>query len=221
MFWLSLAEEAAVRLSKLPRQMRPNRLMLPLVTLLLLVPAAPAAAFDWKTDAIDFEFQPAKQTIAVGDSVTWNFSVAGHTTASLGGQPDSWRSIDDGSNAAGTSYTHVFNTAGRFQYVCLQHKDFMKGEVTVGTDAVTNSVSRFRTKRTSNRAKVSFLLKEPATVRYSLKGPSRRTVKLGRIAPGTHAFTLKRLKRGTYRGVLTVVDYFDKKVTPRNFFVVR
>jgi hypothetical protein len=36
-----------------------------------------------------------------------------------------------------------------------------------------------------------------------------------------HSFTLRRLKRGTHRGVLTVVDDFDKKITPRNFFVIR
>lgn len=201
--------------------MRPNRFMMPLAALFLLIPAAPAAAFDWKTDVIDFEFKPAEQEIAVGDSVTWTFSNEGHTTASVGGQPDSWRSVDDGVNPAGTSYTHVFDTPGRFQYVCLQHKSFMKGVVQVGTDAVIDSISRFRTKRTGKRARVSFLLNEPATVRYSLKGPSRRTVKLGRIEPGTHGFTLRRLKRGKYRGVLTVVDNFDKKITPRNSFVVR
>lgn len=201
--------------------MRPNRFMMPLAALFLLIPAAPAAAFDWKTDVIDFEFKPAEQELAVGDSVTWTFSNEGHTTASVGGQPDSWRSVDDGVNPAGTSYTHVFDTPGRFQYVCLQHKSFMKGVVQVGTDAVIDSISRFRTKRTGKRARVSFLLNEPATVRYSLKGPSRRTVKLGRIEPGTHGFTLRRLKRGRYRGVLTVVDSFDKKITPRNSFVVR
>jgi hypothetical protein len=32
---------------------------------------------------------------------------------------------------------------------------------------------------------------------------------------------LRRLARGTYRGTLTLADDFDKKVTPRNFFVVR
>lgn len=195
--------------------------MLPLATLLLLVPAAPAAAADWTTNVVDFNFQPDKLAIAVGDSVTWTFSADGHTTASLRGQPDSWRSMDDGANAAGSSYTRQFNTPGRFQYVCLQHKDFMAGEVTVGRDAVAKSLSRFRTQRTGRRARMSFRLYEPATVRYSLKGPSRRTVKLGRIAPGAHAFTLRRLKRGTYRGGLTVVDDFDKKTTLRNSFVVR
>jgi len=203
--------------------MRPNRFLFPLAVLFLLIPAAPAAALDWKTDVIDFEFKPAEQKIAVGDSVTWTFSNEGHTTASLRGQPDSWRSVDDsgGVNAAGTSYTHVFDTPGRFQYVCLQHKDFMKGVIEVGTDTVVDSIDRFRSKRTGNRVKISFVLNEAATVRYSLKGPSRRTVKRGRLDAGAHSFTLRRLKRGTYRGVLTVVDDFDKKLTPRNFFVIR
>jgi plastocyanin len=201
--------------------MRPNRLLLPLTFVLALAPAAPAAAFDWNSNVIDFEFQPAEQKISLGDSVAWSFVNEGHTTASVRGQPDSWSSVDDGVNPAGTSYTHVFNTPGRFQYVCLQHKDFMKGVVEVGTDTVIDSIDRFRSKRTGSRVKISFLLKEPATVRYSLKGPARRTVKRGRLEAGTHSFTLRRLRRGTYRGVLTVVDDFDKKITPRNLFVIR
>jgi plastocyanin len=210
-----------VRLSKLTRQMRPKRPVLPLGIVLALVPAAPAAAFDWTTNVIDFEFQPSERKIALGDSVTWNFSAEGHTSASVGGQPDSWKSIAEGVNPAGSSFTHVFETPGRFQYVCLQHKDFMKGVVEVGTDAVVDTIDNFRTKRTGNRVKISFLLKEPAIVRYSLKGPSRRTVRRGRLDAGTHSFVLRRLRRGTYRGVLTVVDDFDEKDTRRNSFVIR
>ena len=157
----------------------------PLASCSRWLPAAPAAAFDWKTNVIDFEFQPAEQKIALGDSVTWNFVRSRATRPrACGGQPDSWKSVDDGANAAGTSYTHVFNTPGRYQYVCLQHKDFMKGVIEVGTDTVIDSVDRFRSKRTGNRVKISFLLNEPATVRYSLKGPSRRTVKRGRLDAG-------------------------------------
>jgi plastocyanin len=204
------------------RRVRPNPLVFPLAILLCLVLAAPAAAaFDWKTEVIDFEFQPAERKISVGDTVTWNFAVNGHTTASLGGQPDSWKSADTGANPAGTSFTHQFNTAGRYQYVCLQHRDFMKGSIEVGTDTVIDSLDNFKAKRTGHRVKISFLLNEPATITYKLTGPSRRTVKKGRLAAGTHSFTLKRLRKGTYRGKLTVVDDFDKKITPRNFFVIR
>jgi plastocyanin len=201
--------------------MRANRLLLPVAVLFLLLPAAPAAAADWGTNVVDFEFQPAERKIAVGDSVTWNFQIAGHTSASVGGQPDSWNSMRNGTNEPGTSFTHVFDTPGRYQYVCTPHRDFMKGVIEVGSDAVVDSVDAFRSKRTGKRLRVSFRLNEPATVRYSLRGPSRRTVRRGRLAAGSHSFTLRRLKRGTYRGVLTVMDDFDKRTTPRNSFVVR
>jgi hypothetical protein len=97
----------------------------------------------------------------------------------------------------------------------------MKGVIEVGTDTVVDTLDDFKSTRRGNRVKLSFLLNEPATVTYRLKGPSRRTVRRGRLGAGTRSFTLRRLKRGTYRGVLTVVDDFDKKITPRNFFVIR
>jgi plastocyanin len=202
--------------------MRPNRFLLPLAAVLVLAPAAPAAALDWSVEAAaDFSFKPAERRINLGDSVTWSFTAEGHTSASVGGQADSWKSIEDGVNPVGSTFQHVFTKPGRFQYVCLQHKDFMKGVIEVGTDTVIDSIDNFKTKRTGNRVRISFLLKEPAVVRYSLRGPSRRTVKRGRLEAGTDRFTLRRLKRGTYRGVLTVVDDFDKKITRRNFFVIR
>ena len=194
---------------------------MPLALLFSLALASPAAAFDWPTEVVDFEFKPAERRIALGDSVTWNFTAPGHTSTSAGGQPDSWNSIAEGTNPAGTSYTKVFNVPGRYQYVCTPHKAFMKGVIEVGTDTVVDSLDNFRSRRTGNRVRLSFLLNEAATVTYRLKGPSRRTVRRGRLAEGRHSFTLRRLRRGTYRGVLTVVDDFDKKITPRNFFVIR
>lgn len=201
--------------------MRFQRLLIPLAVLTPLALASPAAAFDWQVDVVDFEFKPGEHHIAVGDSVTWNFTIAGHSSTSQRGQPDSWTSVPTGTNPAGTPFTKVFDTPGRYQYNCIPHEAFMKGVVQVGTDTVVDSLDDFKSKRTGKRVKVSFLLNEPATVTYKLKGPSRRTVKRGRLEAGTHSFTLRRLKRGTYRGVMTVTDDFDKKITPRNFFVIR
>jgi plastocyanin len=184
--------------------------------------ASPAAAFDWKTEVVDFEFRPDERRIAVGDSVTWTFSVAGHTSTSLRGQPDSWNSAPGGgTNAAGTPFTHVFNTPGRYQYVCIPHRTFMNGVIEVGTDTVVDSTDQFRSRRTGRRVRLSFVLNEPARVTYRLVGPSRRTVKRGRLEAGRHSITLRRLRRGTYRGRLIVSDDFDNRVTPRNFFVIR
>ncbi len=203
--------------------MTAQRLAFPLAVLLCLVVAAPAAAADVTVDVTGYAFKPAERKINVGDQVIWNFLEGGHTSASLPGQPDSgWRSSPDPAitNPAGTSYPHRFDTPGRYQYICLQH-DFMKGTIEVGTDTVIDTLDSFRTKRTGRRVRISFLLNEPARVTYRLSGPSRRTVKKGRLAAGRHSFTLRRLKRGSYRGKLTVVDDFDKKITPRNSFVIR
>ena len=196
--------------------------LLPLALLVLFVFASPAAAAEYSVVADDsFTFTPAERRIEVGDTVTWTFADAGHTSTSVRGQPQRWNSVSEGTNAAGTSFPKTFTVPGRYQYFCTPHRTFMKGVIQVGTDAVVDSLDRFRTKRTGNRVKLSFLLNEPAKVRYVLKGPTRRTVKLGRLAAGTRSFTVRRLRRGTYRGVLTVVDDFDKKITPRNFFVIR
>jgi plastocyanin len=220
MFWRSLAQAAAVRVSKLAR-VRSNRLVLPLAVLLSLALAAPAnAAIDWSTTVVDFSFRPPERDIAVGDSVTWTFGEAGHNSTSVAGQPDSWRSAAGGTNPVGGTFTHTFDTPGRYQYLCTVHP-FMKGVIQAGTDAVADSIDAFRTRRFGHRVRIGFKLNEPAKVTYRLRGPSRRTVKLGRLATGRHSFTVRRLKLGTYRGVLTVVDDFDKKVTLRNFFVIR
>jgi len=201
--------------------MRWNRLAIPLALLGALACASPAAALDSSVEvANDFSFKPPERKIAVGDTVTWNFTASGHTTTSAGGQPDSWNSAPQGTTPEGTAYPHTFNTPGRYQYFCIPHRSFMKGVIEVGTDAVVDSLDNFKTKRSGRSVKLSFLLNEAATVTYRLKGPSRRTVKRGRLDAGRHSFYVKRLKRGTYRGVLTVVDDFDKKITPRNFFVI-
>lgn len=202
--------------------MRLKRLAPPLALLVALACASPAAALDWNVEATsDFTFEPAERKIRVGDTVTWNFTGDGHTSTSAAGQPDSWQSTEEGVNAVGTSYPKTFNTPGRYQYFCTPHKQFMKGVIEVGTDTVGDSIDNFKAKRSGRSVKLSFLLNEAATVTYKLKGPSRRAVKKGRLAAGRHRFTVRRLRLGTYRGVLTVVDDFDKKVTPRNFFVVR
>jgi plastocyanin len=201
--------------------MTPNRLAFPVALVLSLVLVAPAsAAFDWKTDVTNYSFTPKAQKISVGDTVTWNFVAGGHTSASLPGQPDHWRSAPSGANAAGSTYPHTFNTPGKYQYICLQHS-FMRGTIEVGTDTVAKSISRFRTKRSGHQVKLSFKLNEAAKVTYKLSGPSKRTVKKGRLAAGKHSFTVKHLKKGSYRGKLTVVDDFDNKTTPRNSFRIR
>ena len=49
-------------------------------------------------------------------AVTWRYLLA---------------AIDSGTNPAGKSFTHQFDTPGKYQYVCLQHRDFMNGSIEV------------------------------------------------------------------------------------------
>jgi plastocyanin len=202
---------------------QPSRLALPLAIGLSLLFAAPAGAFfDWPVHAkSDFTFSPDKSQINVGDSVTWHFDgPVLHTATSASGQPDSWDSRDDGAGAAGTTFTHVFEKPGRYQYLCIPHRSFMNGVVTVGADTVDDTVSKFRTRKFGHRVRISYVLKEPAKVRYRLRGPSPRRVKKGRQLPGAHRFTVRHLKTGTYHGTLTAVDDFDKPNTSKKSFVI-
>jgi plastocyanin len=220
MFWRSLAQIQAGRASKVTA-VQPSRLALPLAIGLSLLFAAPAGAADSSVDvASDFSFEPASLKIDVGNTVTWNFTGAGHNTKSLSGQPDSWRSAPAGTaNPVGAAFPHRFDTRGRYQYICSIHP-FMKGVVTVGTDTVIDTVTKFRTRKLGHRVRISYVLKEPAIVRYRLRGPSPRRVKKGRQLAGAHSFTVRHLKTGTYHGTLTAVDDFDKKNTSKKSFVI-
>jgi len=80
-------------------------------------------------------FLPYEVRIDVGDTVTWmNEDTAAHT-ATYGGAD--WPSDDVGSvfNSnlllAGTSFSHIFDEAGTFEYFCMVHP-WMEGVVIVG-----------------------------------------------------------------------------------------
>jgi hypothetical protein len=97
----------------------------------------------------------------------------------------------------------------------------MKGTIEVGEDAERDTVDNFKGTRRGDNIKISFKLNEAAKVTYKLKGPSRRTVERGRLDAGRHSFRMRNLRKGQYRGTLTLVDDFDKKATRRSFFVIR
>jgi plastocyanin len=199
--------------------MRLNRLAFALALPICLALAGPAAAADWNVGVIDYEFQPAEQQVAVGDTVVWNFSNSGHTATSQRGQAERW---DSGSVPGGQAFRHTFQSPGKYQYICTPHEAFgMRGVITVGTDEVARTLSGFKAKRTANRVKVSFTLNEPATVVYRLRGAARRTVSRGRLTAGRRSFTVRRLKRGAYTGTLSVADDFDEKQTAKSSFRVR
>lgn len=74
---------------------------------------------------VDFAFDPADLTVAVGDTVTWtNTGSATHTVKWQDGEPES-EQLDGGS-----TYERTFESAGSFPYVCGIHSQ-MTGTITV------------------------------------------------------------------------------------------
>jgi plastocyanin len=194
-------------------------LIAPVTALAALGVAAPSLAADFTVDVTaDFTFAPNDQKIAVGDTVTWTFTDGGHTTTSRSGQAVSW---DSDLRKAGTSFQKTFDKPGRFQYLCLPHRDFMTGEIVVGSDTVKDTVDAFKTKVNGTKVTVSFKLNEAVSATYKLKGAAKRTVKRGRLAAGKQSITVKGLKAGSYTGTLVLSDDFDKKATQKKPFTVR
>lgn len=115
-----------------------------LVLAMGLVAAVPAAAQETVVVemAQDLAFQPETVTISVGDTVEWrNTSNLPHTVtfdpeeaADAGNVvlPEGVDPFGSGNLSAGESFSHTFETPGRYQYVCLPHEMArMIGEVIV------------------------------------------------------------------------------------------
>jgi plastocyanin len=197
--------------------MRRHRLLpIPLALLASLAAAAPVGAAEVEVGVVNFAFQPASRSIAVGDTVIWRFGDSGHTTTANRGQAERWNS---GLESSGQEFRKRFTRPGRFQYICTPHP-FMEGTITVGSDSVRDTVDAFRTTRSGSSVRVSFELNEPATVAYKLRGAERRTVRKGRLRAGRHSFRVRNLDPGSYTGTLALADDFDKKVNPKKSFVI-
>jgi plastocyanin len=193
---------------------------LPIGLILALAWAAPALAAEREVAVTDFEFTPREQRIDVGDTVAWSFDVFGHTSTAVRGQAAYWSSGRT-TVPEGRVYRHTFDTPGRFQYVCVPHRDFMRGVIQVGEDEVKDTVDRFRTRRSGRTVTLSFILNEAAKATYKLRGAARKTVTRKRLRPGRRTIKLRNLEAGSYSGTLTLEDDFDKKVRPRNSFTIR
>src|SRR5262249_18061603 len=101
------------------------RLVLLLATAVSLIgypnPAS-AATFDVTVGVaqpLGFSFVPSSVTIHPGDQVKWTWASSGHSTTNyLPGGGSIW---DSGVRSQGATFTHTFNTAGTFFYLCTQH----------------------------------------------------------------------------------------------------
>jgi plastocyanin len=197
---------------------RKRLILAPLTALAALGLASPSLAADFGIGVEPtFEFAPKTQTVAVGDTVTWTFNDGGHSTTSLSGQPDKW---DSDVRDKGAVFQHTFTKPGKYQYICVPHRDFMKGTITVGTDDVSHTVDAIKAKVKGKQVTVSFKLNEAAVGTLKLTGAAKRTVKTKRLTAGKHTIVVKRLKKGSYKGTLTLSDDFDNKTTQKKSFKV-
>ena len=97
------------------------------LTASLMTLALPALAGGTNVNVIDFAFSPASVSINVNDSVTWNWTGSfAHTSTS--NPTNLWNS---GILSHGATFSHTFNTAGNFPYLCQVHPTLMLGTVSV------------------------------------------------------------------------------------------
>jgi plastocyanin len=196
---------------------RKRLILAPLTAIAALGVVSPSLAAESAIGVADFDFTPATETIAVGDTVTWSFNADGHSTTSLPGQPDRW---DSDIKNQGTTFQKTFTKPGRYQYVCTPHESFMRGELVVGTDTVKKTAGKVSATVRGTKVTVSFKLNEAASAKLKLKGAAKRTV-TRKLKAGQQSIVVKRLKAGSYSGTLTLSDAFDKKTTVKKSFKIR
>ncbi len=198
--------------------MRYARLILaPLTAIAVLVAAPTSIAADVGIGAKNFEFTPERQTVGVGDAVTWTFNDEGHTTTSVPGQGEKW---DSGVEDEGAKFTKTFNKPGKYQYLCTPHESFMKGTITVGSDTVKKTAGAVSAKVSGKTVTLSFKLNEAAKVSVKLSGAAKRTVKGKYLKAGKRTIVVKKLKSGSYKATLSFQDDFDKKSSAKRSFKV-
>jgi plastocyanin len=101
------------------------------VSVFIVPPAgAMAASMPAVTDQVvaitDFAFSPASLDIGIGTTVTWTNEDSTQHTATAGDG-----SFDSGALAQGDTFSHTFDTAGTYDYICKIHPN-MKATITVG-----------------------------------------------------------------------------------------
>jgi plastocyanin len=197
---------------------RKRLILAPLTAIAALGAVSPSLAAESTIGVANFDFTPATETIAVGDTVTWSFNEGNHSTTSLPGQPDRW---DSNVRDAGATFQKTFTKPGRYQYLCTPHEGFMRGVLVVGKDTVKKTAGKVSATVSGTKVTIGFKLNEAASATLKLKGAATRTVKRKRLKTGQQSIVVKKLKAGSYTGTLTLTDDFDKKSTVTKSFKIR
>jgi plastocyanin len=197
---------------------RKRLILAPLTAIAALGVVSPSLAAESTIGVANFDFTPATETIAVGDTVTWNFNDGNHSTTSLPGQPDRW---DSGVENKGATFQKTFTKPGRYQYLCTPHESFMRGVLVVGKDTVKKTAGKVSATVSGTKVTIGLKLNEAASATLKLKGAAKRTVKRKRLKAGQQSIVVKKLKAGSYTGTLTLSDDFDNKTTVKKSFKIR
>jgi plastocyanin len=107
-------------------------------SLALLASPGPAANAATTHDVaiVDFAFNPAAITVAVGDTVRWtNAGAMDHTVTSTSGPA----TFDSGVLGPGQTFAFIFTSAGEYGYHCQLHNT-MTGTITVLSPAAPTPV---------------------------------------------------------------------------------
>ena len=115
----------------LPRKL-PNPAGWCLAAMILLgLAAAPLQAATTTVHIFDFDFStnPSGQpivdpTINVGDTIQWTWDTGFHSTTAAAGQAETW---DSGVVGPGSTFDHIFNSVGTFNYYCIPHGSDLGG----------------------------------------------------------------------------------------------
>ena len=180
----------------------------PATAALVAKPAAEAKHHEVKI--ADFEYTPAKLSIALGDDVTWRWtgSDLNHSVTSKEGSAETFEShagMKIGAVTAapaGGSFRHVFTREGTFAYFCRVHPG-MTGEITVGPRPLRVRIASV--KRTSGTLRVSYRLTKPAQVKAQVYRAGKRIAsKTVKGKGGANAVRIA-LPRSARRATLRVV----------------
>ena len=173
------------------RRFSVRRLSVPLAVLAFLAGTAGAAT---KTVQIgpggSLTFSPATVTVAVGDTVEWQWMTGTHTTTRAQGR-EAW---DSGIASAPHTFSHTFTQAGTFPYVCSIHGSLgMTGTVRVQSPSgPTTTVPGPLSCRTIEACRGDLAGGVPTVIAAS-KGRQRKTAR-----------TLERLLRNADRQLVRV-----------------
>ncbi len=89
-------------------------------------PLPPPSASTVNVSITNFAYSPAELRITQGTTVVWtNDDSVGHTVTS-----ESGTELDSVLFSKGQTFSHTFNTAGEFNYLCTPHP-WMKGKIIV------------------------------------------------------------------------------------------